>query len=92
MSFECEFSNKGMAFSLYERQLLGIHGLLPPAVLTQDVQAMRIMANFQRETNDLDRYIDLVNLQDRFQTPFIKPLNFFILSISTEMKNFFTEF
>ena len=54
-----------MGFSIKERQVLGIHGLLPPAVLSQDVQALRIMTNFHRETNDLDKYIDLINLQDR---------------------------
>ena len=55
-----------MAYSIRERQVLGIHGLLPPAVLSQDVQVLRIMTNFHRETNDLDKYIDLINLQDRF--------------------------
>jgi malate dehydrogenase (oxaloacetate-decarboxylating)(NADP+) len=55
-----------MAFSIEERQLLGIQGLLPPAVLSQEVQVLRIMTNFMRpEQSDLDRYIDLINLQDR---------------------------
>jgi malate dehydrogenase (oxaloacetate-decarboxylating)(NADP+) len=54
-----------MAFTIEERQQLGIHGLLPPAVLSQEIQCLRIMTNFKRETNDLDRYIDLINLQDR---------------------------
>ena len=56
---------KGMAFSIEERQLLGIQGLLPPAVLCQEVQSLRIMTNFMREQSDLDRYVDLINLQDR---------------------------
>lgn len=55
-----------MAFTIEERQLLGIQGLLPPAVLTQEVQCLRIMTNFMREQDDLDRYVDLINLQDRF--------------------------
>ena len=54
-----------MAFSIEERQLLGIQGLLPPAVITQEVQSLRIMTNFMREQSDLDRYVDLINLQDR---------------------------
>lgn len=60
---------KGMAFTIEERQLLGIQGLIPPAVLSQEVQALRIMTNFKREQSDLDRYIDLINLQDRFEFP-----------------------
>jgi hypothetical protein len=53
-----------MAFTIEERQLLGIQGLLPPAVLTQEIQSLRIMTNLMRET-DLDKYIELINLQDR---------------------------
>lgn len=54
-----------MAFTLKERQLLGIHGLLPPAVFTQDEQIERIIANVRRFNNDLDRYIYLSSLLDR---------------------------
>jgi len=65
---------KGMAFTIEERQLLGIQGLLPPAVLTQEVQCLRIMTNFMREQDDLDRYVDLINLQDRNEKLFYKVL------------------
>ena len=65
---------KGMAFSIEERQMLGIHGLLPPAVLSQDVQVLRVMTNFYRETDDLDRYTDMINLQDRNEKLFYKVL------------------
>ncbi len=57
-----------MAFTIEERQTLGIHGMLPPAVLTQEVQSLRIMTNFNRPQSDLDRYIAMINLQDRFVT------------------------
>ena len=63
-----------MAFTIQERQILGIQGLLPPAVLDQEVQCLRIMTNFMREQNDLDRYIDLINLQDRLLHSFINKL------------------
>ena len=65
---------KGMAFTLEERQLLGIHGLLPPAILSQEVQCHRIMENFRREKDDLSRYISLTNLQYRNEKLFYKVL------------------
>ena len=54
---------QGMAFTLRERQLLGIQGLLPPCVITPEQQMKRVMANFHRWTNDLDKYIYLMSLQ-----------------------------
>ena len=46
---------QGMAFSLEERLQLGIHGLLPPCFLSQDVQLLRVLRNFDRKKDDLDR-------------------------------------
>jgi hypothetical protein len=63
-----------MAFSLRERQILGIHGLLPPTVTDQDEQVSRVMANFRRWDNDLDRYIFLMGLQDRNEKLFYRTL------------------
>lgn len=57
--------NKGMAFTEKERDLLGLKGLLPPGYCTQDVQMMRILDNLRRKSNDLERYIYLISLQDR---------------------------
>ncbi|VDN05931.1 unnamed protein product [Thelazia callipaeda] len=56
---------KGMAFSLYERQHLGIHGLLPPAIMTEDQQAYRAILNLRKQPNDLARYVQLDSLQER---------------------------
>lgn len=64
--------NKGMCFTLKERQLLGIHGLLPPAILNQDQQVYVVMQNFYRWDNDLDRYIYLMSLQDRNEKLFYR--------------------
>jgi len=64
--------NKGMAFSLKERQLMGIHGLLPPTVFTQDEQESRVLANIRRWDNELDKYIYLTSLQDRNEKLFFK--------------------
>jgi hypothetical protein len=54
-----------MAFSLHERQYFGIHGLLPPAFMTEEQQAYRIMKKLRQQPNDLARYIQLDGLQVR---------------------------
>lgn len=64
--------NKGMAFSLEERQHMGIHGLLPPAIVSQDVQVYRVMTNIRRAQDDLDRYNELMNLSERNQKLFYR--------------------
>jgi malate dehydrogenase (oxaloacetate-decarboxylating)(NADP+) len=64
--------NKGRAFTIRERQLLGIHGLLPPSVLTIEQQCQSVLENFNRWDNDLDRYIYLMSLQDRNEKLFYK--------------------
>ena len=63
---------QGRAFSLRERQLLGIHGLLPPSILTQEQQVFIVMQNFYRWDSDLDRYIYLMGLQDRNEKLFYR--------------------
>uniref|UniRef100_A0A8C0U2B5 Malic enzyme n=2 Tax=Cyanistes caeruleus TaxID=156563 RepID=A0A8C0U2B5_CYACU len=64
----------GMAFTLKERLQLGIHGLLPPCFLSQDVQVLRVMKNFENKSNDLDKYIVLMTLQDRNEKLFYRVL------------------
>ncbi|XP_060681952.1 NADP-dependent malic enzyme-like [Hemiscyllium ocellatum] len=66
--------NKGMAFPLEERLQLGIHGLLPPCFLTQDVQVLRVLKSYETKTNDLDKYIILMTLQDRNEKLFYRVL------------------
>lgn len=51
-----------MAFSLQERQILGIHGLLPAAVKNQDEQLELCRLNLDRYDNDLSKYIYLIGL------------------------------
>uniref|UniRef100_A0A0K0CVY8 Malic enzyme n=1 Tax=Angiostrongylus cantonensis TaxID=6313 RepID=A0A0K0CVY8_ANGCA len=48
---------QGMAFTLHERQYLGIHGLLPPAFMTQEQQACRVMKQIRRETDNLEKSV-----------------------------------
>ena len=63
---------QGQAFTIKERQLLGIHGLLPPSVLTQDQQVFVCMENFYRFKEPLDKYIYLMGLQDRNEKLFYR--------------------
>jgi malate dehydrogenase (oxaloacetate-decarboxylating)(NADP+) len=66
--------NKGTAFTEEERDALGIRGLLPPRVHTQEEQVTRVLENLRRKTTDLDKYIFLVGLQDRNKTLFYRVL------------------
>lgn len=66
--------NKGMAFTLEERLQLGIHGLLPPCFLSQDVQVLRVTKSYETRSNPLDKYILLMTLQDRNEKLFYRLL------------------
>ncbi|XP_075054791.1 NADP-dependent malic enzyme, mitochondrial [Mixophyes fleayi] len=68
------YLNKGMAFTIEERQQLGIHGLLPPCFLSQDVQALRVLKSYETKSSDLDKYIILMTLQDRNEKLFYRVL------------------
>lgn len=48
--------NKGTAFTEVERDALGLRGPLPPRA-SPTVQAMRVLNNFRRKPNDLEKYI-----------------------------------
>ncbi|KAL0275080.1 UNVERIFIED_CONTAM: hypothetical protein PYX00_003056 [Menopon gallinae] len=63
-----------MAFSIEERQSLGIHGLLPACVKTQDEQVKLCKMNLDRYDVDLSKYIYLMGLQDRNERLFYKLL------------------
>ncbi|OON13587.1 hypothetical protein X801_10632 [Opisthorchis viverrini] len=62
----------GTGFSLRERQILGIHGLVPPAVLTIDQQIEKMMINLVKMSDNLQRYSYLTALQDRNERLFYK--------------------
>jgi malate dehydrogenase (oxaloacetate-decarboxylating)(NADP+) len=64
--------NKGTAFTEEERDALGLRGLLPPYVSTQEEQVLRVMENFHKKPNDLERYIHMMALQGRNETLFYR--------------------
>ena len=64
--------NKGTAFTLAERDALGLRGLLPPNVHTMEEQLARVLDNYRHKQTDLERYIHLVSLQDRNETLFYR--------------------
>jgi len=66
--------NKGTAFTEAERDALGLRGLLPPRVQTQDDQVARVLENLRKKPNPLERYIFLLSLQDRNETLFYRVL------------------
>jgi malate dehydrogenase (oxaloacetate-decarboxylating)(NADP+) len=64
--------NKGTAFTEDERDRLHLRGLLPPRILTQEQQVVKVMENFHRLTSDLERHIFMVALQDRNEQLFYR--------------------
>ncbi|TVP81097.1 MAG: NAD-dependent malic enzyme [Thioalkalivibrio sp.] len=64
--------NKGSAFTARERDVLGLTGLLPPHVSTQEEQVERVLENFRRIDSPLERFIMLQSLQDRNEALFYR--------------------
>ncbi len=62
--------NKGSAFTIEERKLFKLEGLLPPAVSSLDMQVARRWESFNEKSSDLEKYIFLRALQDRNETLF----------------------
>ncbi|KAK1693564.1 hypothetical protein QYE76_010261 [Lolium multiflorum] len=66
--------NKGLAFSEKERDAHYLRGLLPPAIFSQDHQEKKIMHNLRQYTVPLQRYIAMMDLQERNERLFYKLL------------------
>ena len=64
--------NKGTAFTERERDALGLRGLLPPHVLSQDEQADRVLKHLRRLPDDLEKFIALSALHDRNEALFFR--------------------
>jgi len=64
--------NKGIAFTDAERDALRLRGLLPPTVLTQEQQVMRVLENLRQLPTALDKFISLNGLHDRNEALFFR--------------------
>src|SRR5918995_1852597 len=64
--------NKGTAFTERERDALGVRGLLPPHVLSQDEQAERSLRHIRAQPSDLEKFIELNALHDRNESLFFR--------------------
>ncbi len=66
--------NKGSAFTVEERDALGLVGLLPPGYNTLDQQAQRAFQNLAAIDAPLGKYRELSSLQDRNEHLFFRLL------------------
>ena len=62
--------NKGTAFSVHERDIFGLHGLLPPHVGTLDEQVERRMRALEHQPTPFAKYSFLRDLEDTNETLF----------------------
>jgi len=65
-------ANKSTAYTLEEREALGLRGLLPYKIGDQDTHQKRALANLRRKAYDIEKYIFLSGLQDRNEKLFYR--------------------
>lgn len=66
--------NKGLSFSIEERQMLGIHGLLPAVVRSEKEQIEHCLALLAYYSEPLSKYIYLMGLADSNERLFYRVL------------------
>ncbi len=66
--------NKGTAFTQAERETLGLTGLLPSTITSQQVQITRVLDNLRRKDSNIERYIFLFSLLGRNERLFYRLL------------------
>jgi malate dehydrogenase (oxaloacetate-decarboxylating)(NADP+) len=63
---------RSIAFTHEEREELGLTGLLPYAVASQEQLVERVMEALRRQPRDIDRYMSLSSLQERNERLFYR--------------------
>ena len=66
--------NKSTAFPESEREALGLLGLLPEGIDSEETQIQRVQLQLSKKPNDLEKYIYLSQLQDTDETLFFRVL------------------
>lgn len=66
------FKNKGTAFTLTERQQLGLTGTLPPKVQTLDQQAEQVYAQYSKKSSNLEKRLFLMTIFNENRVLFYK--------------------
>ena len=64
--------NKSTAFTETEKLALGLVGLVPDVIETEELQLQRVMMQLAQKNTDLERYIYLTNLLDHNETLFYR--------------------
>ena len=64
--------SKSTAFNAEEKEKLGLRGLLPYAISSQDKQKQRVIENIRRKQSNIEKYIFLSALQDRNERLYYK--------------------
>jgi malate dehydrogenase (oxaloacetate-decarboxylating) len=67
--------NRGVGFTVAEREALGLAGRLPAAVLSLEQQALRAYGQLQRQGSDLAKNVYLEQLHDRNEVLYYKVLS-----------------
>src|SRR5260370_2057436 len=66
--------NKSTAFTEAEREALGLVGLVPEGIDTEELQLQRVHLQLGQKNTDLERYVYLSSLQDANETLFYRAL------------------
>ncbi len=66
--------NKSTAFTESEREALGLLGLVPEGIDSEETQLQRVHLQLAQKPNDLEKYIYLSQLQDTDETLFYRVL------------------